>query len=429
LSAFYNTCVKIVIIGGGAAGFFGAITAAEANPSAQVLLLERNRNVLGKVRISGGGRCNVTHACYEPADLVKHYPRGALALRGPFTRFHPRDTVDWFESRGVKLKTEHDGRIFPITDDSATIVNCLMDAAKRAGVEIRTNVSITSVMPALSQPKGQASGFLITAKDHEAISCKRLLLATGSSAQGWQWAQAMGHTVVPPVPSLFTLEIKDDRLTGLAGISVEHATLQLDSASPVETRSIASLQQSGPVLITHWGLSGPAVLKLSAFGARALHDCNYDAGLTINWLPDLRPDDLIDQLHNLKAKRGGQKVNAHSPFGAIPQRLWESLCTAAGIFDEQRWAKLPKANLIALADELLRGRYRITGKGQFKEEFVTAGGVNLDEVNFKTMESRIVPGLHFAGEVLDIDGITGGFNFQSAWTTGWLAGGAMASVA
>lgn len=404
--------MKIVIIGGGAAGFFAAITAAEANRNAQVMVLERNRNVLGKVRISGGGRCNVTHACFEPAELVQHYPRGALALRGPLTRFGPRETIAWFESRGVKLKTERDGRIFPLTDDSATIVNCLIDAAKQAGIAIRTNIAISSVMR-------DASGFSIYIKDGDAVECDRLLLATGSGAQGWQWAQAMGHTIVPPVPSLFTFETNDDRLKGLAGISVERASLQLDESK---------LQQTGAVLITHWGLSGPATLKLSAFGARTLHDCNYHAGLTINWLSDLRPDDLTDLFHDLKTKRGGQKVNAHSPFGALPLRLWQSLCAAAGIFDEQRWAKLPKTILLALVDELLRGRYRISGKGQFKEEFVTAGGVQLDEVNFRTMESRIVPGLHFAGEILDIDGVTGGFNFQSAWTTGWLAGNAMSQI-
>ncbi len=418
LSPFYNTRVKIIVIGGGAAGFFGAITAAENNPSAQVTVLERNRHALGKVRISGGGRCNVTHACYEPAELVQHYPRGAQALRGPFTRFQPRDTVAWFESRGVKLKTERDGRIFPVTDDSATIVNCLIDAAKQAGVDIRTNISISHVR---SLAPGRS--FTVMMKDGEAIDCDRLLLATGSNAHGWQWAQDMGHTIVPPAPSLFSFEINDERLKGLAGISVEHATLRLTQGQLDEVK----LQQTGAVLITHWGLSGPAVLKLSAFGARVLHDCNYQAGLTVNWLPGLRHDDVIEQLHDLKAKHGGQKVNAHSPFGALPARLWQTLCHATGIFDEQRWAKLPKSNLIALAEELLRGRYRIAGKGQFKEEFVTAGGVDLDEVNFKTMESRIVPGLHFAGEVLDIDGVTGGFNFQSAWTTGWLAGRAMAA--
>lgn len=418
--------VNIIVIGGGAAGFFAAITAAEANPDAQVMVLERNRNVLGKVRISGGGRCNVTHACYEPAELVQHYPRGALALRGPFTRFQPLDTVSWFESRGVKLKTERDGRIFPISDDSATIVNCLTDAATHAGVVVQTNVAISNVMRHTS-----SKGFTVSLKDGEFVDCDRLLLATGSGAQGWQWAQAMGHTIVSPAPSLFTFEINDARLNGLAGVSVEQVTLRLAHHPLGVARGKlddAILQQTGAVLITHWGLSGPAVLKLSAFGARVLHECGYNAGLTATWLPDLRPDDLIDQLHDLKSKRGGQKVNAHSPFGALPLRLWQSLCAAAGILDEQRWAKLPKANLLALADELLRGKYRISGKGQFKEEFVTAGGVHLDEVNFKTMESRIVPGLRFAGEILNIDGVTGGFNFQSAWTTGWLAGGAMASV-
>ena len=410
--------VEIVVIGGGAAGFFAAITAAERNPAARVTVLERNRNVLGKVRISGGGRCNVTHACYEPAELVKNYPRGALALRGPLTRFGPREVIAWFEARGVQLKAERDGRIFPSTDNSATVVNCLLDAAKHAGVAVRTQAAITSVQLGLSMSKRNApsNGFVINMKAGEAIACDRLLLATGSSAQGWEWARVMGHTIVPPTPSLFTFEIDDARLAGLVGVSVERATLQLDEAA---------LQQTGAVLITHWGLSGPAALKLSAFGARCLHDCHYRASLTINWLPDQRQDNVIGQLHDLKAKRGGQKVGAHSPFGALPLRLWRSLCTAAGIFEEQRWAKLPKANLLALVDELQRGRYRIRGKGQFKEEFVTAGGVALDEVNFRTMESRIVPGLHFAGEILDIDGVTGGFNLQSAWTTGWLAGGAM----
>jgi predicted Rossmann fold flavoprotein len=413
--------VQVVVIGGGAAGFFGAITCAEANPAAQVTLLERNASVLGKVRISGGGRCNVTHACFDPAELVTHYPRGSLALRGPFTRFQPRDTVTWFESRGVQLKAERDGRIFPITDDSMTIVNCLIGAACEAGVRIQTKVAVSQVI-------SHESRFVIE-MNNERIECDRLLLATGSSATGWRWARALNHTITSPVPSLFTFKITDAgnqpdaRLDGLAGVSVENAIVRLDD---VETGRNASLQQIGAVLVTHWGLSGPAILKLSAFGARELHDCDYQAGLEINWLPDARLDDLIQQMTAFKRMRGGQRVNLHSPFGQIPQRLWQRLCQAAEIHDEQRWAKLPKTNLLKLADELHHGCYRITGKGQFKEEFVTCGGVDLDEVNFRTMESRIVPGLHFAGEILDIDGVTGGFNFQSAWTTGWLAGKAMA---
>jgi hypothetical protein len=410
--------MDVVVIGGGAAGFFGAITCAEANPRCKVTLLERNANVLGKVRISGGGRCNITHACYDPAELVKHYPRGSLALLGPFTRFQPRDTVAWFERRGVQLKTERDGRVFPASDDSATIVDCLIHAARDAGVHIRTKVETTHITH-------DASRFTIHLREGEAIICDQLLLATGSSAAGWRWAQALGHTVVPPVPSLFTFEIADAMLEGLAGISVANtaARLRLDS---VETRTGTSLQQTGAILITHWGLSGPAILKLSAWGARALHDCNYQAELEVNWLPGLHEEELMTQLTDHKRSRGGQLVVAHSPFGQVPQRLWQRLCQAAEIHDEQRWAKLPKANLLRLAQELQHGRFHISGKGQFKEEFVTCGGVDLDGVNFRTMESRRVAGLYFAGEILDIDGVTGGFNFQSAWTTGWLAGQAMA---
>jgi hypothetical protein len=412
--------VDVVVIGGGAAGFFGAIICAEANPRCKVTLLERNANVLGKVRISGGGRCNVTHACYDPAELIRHYPRGSLALRGPFTRFQPRDTVAWFERRGVRLKTERDGRIFPVSDDSATIVDCLIHAARDAGVQIRTKVETVRIVH-------EASRFTIHLRDGEVFTCDRLLLATGSSAAGWRWAHALGHTVVPPVPSLFTFEITDARLEGLAGISVEHAIARLDGAAMgVEARNGASLQQSGALLITHWGLSGPAILRLSAWGARLLHECNYQAGLEVNWLPRLREDECVSQLSDHKRSRGGQLIAAHSPFGQMPQRLWQRLCQAAEVHDQQRWAKLPKANLLRLAQELQRTRFHISGKGQFKEEFVTCGGVDLDEMNFRTMESRIVSGLYFAGEILDIDGVTGGFNFQSAWTTGWLAGQAMA---
>lgn len=427
--------VDVVVVGGGAAGYFAAIACAETNPTLRVLILERNANVLGKVRVSGGGRCNVTHACYDPAELVTFYPRGAQALRGPFSRFQPRDTVAWFESRGVPLKTERDGRIFPISDDSATIVHCLIAAARDAGVVLRSGVKISDVR--FQKPEaGTEVRFVVRLSNGTVIECRRLLLATGSGGAGWRWAQVMGHTIVPPVPSLFTFQIAngsgriDERLEGLAGVSVERATVQLVTEAGMPSLApLHTLRHTGPVLITHWGLSGPAVLKLSAFGARVLHECGYSATLELNWLPDLNADELLHQLNELKRTHGGQLVSTHAPFNALPQRLWKRLCAAAGIFDEQRWAKLPKANLLRLADELQRGRYRIDGKGEFKEEFVTCGGVDLDEVNFRTMESRIVPGLHFAGEILDIDGVTGGFNFQSAWTTGWLAGKAMAAPA
>lgn len=405
----------IVVIGGGAAGFFAALAAAELNPDARAVILERNRNVLAKVRISGGGRCNVTHACFDPAELVAHYPRGADALRGPFARFQPRDTIAWFEARGVQLKTEGDGRVFPVTDDSATIVECLVGGARRAGIEIRANLPIAAL-------RRVTDGFEIALADGAALTARRVLLATGSGPKGWQWARELGHTVVPPVPSLFTFEIgrtgdgPDPRLDGLAGVAVKAARIRLPGSDH---------QQAGPLLITHWGLSGPAALRLSAWAARELHECGYRAEIEISWLPESRDDQLRAALRDYKRSRGPQLVSAHSPFGALPHRLWRALAAAADVHDDQRWAKLPKANIEKLARELLHGRFIMTGKGEFKDEFVTCGGVALDEVDFRTMESKRVPGLHFAGEVLDIDGVTGGFNFQSAWTTGWLAGRAM----
>lgn len=399
---------QLLIIGGGAAGFFAAITAAETNPQHHVVLLEKTKHLLAKVRVSGGGRCNVTHACFDPARLAQSYPRGGAALRGPFTRFQPQDTVDWFAGRGVPLKTEADGRMFPVTDNSQTIMDCLIDSAKRAGVEIRTEVSLESAARSVS-------GFMFRLKNGESLRGDRLLLATGSNRQGYEWAANFGHTLVPPVPSLFTFNVDDARLAGLAGVSVAKTQLRL-----------GNLTQAGPTLITHWGLSGPAVLRLSAWGARILHECGYHAELKINWLPDFDESDSSKQLAAVKAEHPKRLILNNSPF-PLPQRLWERLAAAAGVAASQRWAALSKQQATQLVAELLRGSYQISGKGVFKEEFVTCGGVNLDEVNFKTMESRLCPGLFFAGEILDIDGVTGGFNFQSAWTTAWLAGQAMAS--
>ena len=404
----------VVIIGGGAAGFFAAIACANANQQVHVILLEHTARVLNKVRISGGGRCNVTHACFEPAQLVNHYPRGQRELLGPFHRFQPRNTVDWFEARDVSLKTEADGRIFPITDQSATIVDCLTREARHAGVEVRTNTSVSQLSRAQNQ-------FELQLKDGTTLMCDRLLLATGSGPHGYTWAREMGHTIVPPVPSLFTFNVKDERLEGLPGIAVEDALVKL-----MEPSGDATLQQRGPVLITHWGLSGPAVLKLSAWAARELHTANYTAPIEINWLPQLRDEDIIDRLTARKHEAGSRQIVSHSPFHEIPARLWKSFVHAAHIFDEQQWVKLPKANLLNLGAQLSHGRYAVRGKGQFKDEFVTCGGVKLSEINFKTMESRVCAGLFFAGEILDIDGVTGGFNFQNAWTTGWLAGQALA---
>jgi len=402
--------MRVVVIGGGAAGFFGAIACANANPLNQVTLLEASRQLLAKVRISGGGRCNVTHACFDPARLVQNYPRGGKALRGAFSRFQTRDTVDWFSAHDVKLKTEADGRMFPTTDNSATIVECLVAAAEAAGVEIRTGAAVTFVFR-------QASGFEIVVKSGD-LQCDRLLLATGSSQIGYQIAKTLGHQVEPPVPSLFTFNVLDNQLQELAGVSVESVQLRLLLGGKTK------LEQSGPLLITHWGLSGPAVLKLSAWGARLLHDCNYQATLLINWLPQLNPEVLRQKLLEVKSEWSRKAISTSCPM-ELPRRLWQYLVTRVGIETEDRWAGLSNKTLNQLVQELTQGCYLIQGKGAFKEEFVTCGGVSLKEVNFKTMESRLCPGLYFAGEILDIDGVTGGFNFQSAWTTAWLAGQAL----
>lgn len=417
--------LKIIVIGGGAAGFFGAVTCASAHPYAQVTLLEAGRQPLFKVRISGGGRCNVTHACFDPALLVQNYPRGSKALRGAFTRFHAKDTVAWFESQGVKLKTESDGRMFPVTDNSETIVNCLMNAAEDAGVRFRLGTPVKSIEPQHSRLTGEIEdrnptpwAFEVELKTGEILRCDRILLATGSNPQGYAIVQALGHKIESPVPSLFTFNIPDPRLQDLAGISVNNAHLRLPEAGKTLK------EQTGPLLITHWGLSGPAVLKLSAWGARFLHDHHYQTPLLVNWLPQYNEESLRQMLLAVKSQLPRRQVTTSCPV-PIPKRLWESLVASVGIGAEERWAEVSKKALNQLIQELIQGQYSIKGKGIFKEEFVTCGGVSLKEVDFKTMESRLVPGLYFAGEILDIDGVTGGFNFQSAWTTGWLAGQAM----
>lgn len=403
--------LKIVTIGGGAAGFFGAITCATAHPETEVTLLEAGPTFLSKVRLSGGGRCNVTHHCFEPAELVQYYPRGGKALRGAFTRFQPQDTVAWFQSQGVQLKTEADGRMFPVTDSSETIVNCLLDAAREAGVELRAKAAVTSVVK-------RDNNFEIALKSGEILNCNRVLIATGSNPLGYRWAQALGHQIESPVPSLFTFTIRDSRLQGLAGVSVDNVRIRLLGTGKTK------LEQTGALLITHWGLSGPAILKLSAWGARILHDNQYQMPLIINWLPEYNPETLRQFL--LKLKADNQKKNiASSPPLALAKRLWQSLTAAADIQPQTPWAELSKKGSDSLIQELIQGRYQIQGKGVFKEEFVTCGGVRLSKIDFKTMASKICPGLYFAGEILDIDGVTGGFNFQSAWTTAWLAGQAM----
>ncbi|MEM9265692.1 MAG: NAD(P)/FAD-dependent oxidoreductase [Cyanobacteria bacterium P01_F01_bin.13] len=403
------------IIGGGAAGFFGAIAAAQAAPEAIVTLYEAGPECLAKVRISGGGRCNVTHHCFDPAQLVQNYPRGGKALRGAFSRFQPQDTIAWYQQRGVKLKTEADGRMFPVTDSSATIIECLMRAALKAGVTIKTRSPVKQVSQIDSE-------FIIRLNDGE-VRCDRILLATGSSPQGHRIAKSLGHTIESPVPSLFTFTIKDPALRQLSGLSMNPAEVKLKLPGQKKP-----LTQMGPVLITHWGLSGPAVLKLSAWGARTLHAQGYKGTILINWLPQLSQDEVRVMLQTARQDGGKRAISNHNPTSA-PKRLWTYFVQRAQIAPNTQWTTLSNKAINKLTQELCQGEYFLQGKGVFKDEFVTCGGVRLKEINFKTMESRLCPGLFFAGEILDIDGITGGFNFQSAWTTGWLAGQSLIQAA
>ncbi len=406
---------QLIVVGAGAAGVFGAIAAAQANPALAITILEAGPAPLAKVSISGGGRCNVTHACFDPALLVTHYPRGARELRGAFSRFQPRDTLAWFEQRGVGLKTEPDGRIFPRSDDSATIIDCLLGEVARLGIALHRRQAVVQVVR-------QGQGFGVTTRGGQRWSGDRLLLATGSSGIGYRLAQALGHTLVPPVPSLFTFTIADPQLRCLAGISLPtvHLKLVLESAPPLE--------QTGALLITHWGMSGPAVLKLSAFGAMPLHRQGYRASLVVNWLPNNPPEQWRQTL--LAFKNGqGKRTLVSTPPCPLPRRLWQYLAQhRAGLPADLTWASLSKPQLNQLLTCLTADNYTIAGKGTFKEEFVTCGGIDLREVNFQTLESRLCPGLYLAGELLNIDGITGGFNFQNAWTTGWLAGQGMAGI-
>ena len=432
----------LIIVGGGPAGFFAALAcAAGASPTSpfKILILEKANRPLGKVLVSGGGRCNLTHACYDPAQLVTYYPRGGVALRGAFTRFQPADTMAWFEQRGVRLKTEADGRVFPVSDQAQTVVDCLLEAAAQAGILLRTRASVAAVSAVpVAVLGGESSAnplpirlpkhFTLTlAGSSETFTARCVLLATGGESGSLALAQGLGHTLAPPVPSLFTFTVHDARLQGLAGVAVDPVGLALlaEDGSPLRG---AGMRQLGPLLVTHWGLSGPAVLRLSAWGARELHGCAYQAGLRINWLGEMRQEQALDALRAYKESHARQKPAVHAPFDCLPQRLWARLVGAAPFSPEQNWGDLSKAAMQALAGELTAGRYAIQGKGPFKEEFVTCGGVRLEEVDFKTMESRRLPGLYFAGEALDVDGLTGGFNFQNAWTTGWIAGTAAAAA-
>jgi predicted Rossmann fold flavoprotein len=402
---------RIAIVGGGAAGFFAAIAGAEANSANEVSIYERGPEFLTKVRISGGGRCNVTHACFDARTMSERYPRGERALISPLHRFSASDTIAWFESRGVKLKTEEDGRIFPVTDSSQTVIDCLVDAAKASGVRLFTRKGVESV-------RKNAAGFELKFSSGGTTSCDRVLLATGGTRSniGADIARSLGHTLLPAVPSLFSFHVAEKWLRSLPGISVADVEASVPGTP---------LRERGPLLITHNGVSGPAILRLSAWGARILNERHYAFRLRLNWAPALSEQKLLQNFRSLRESHPNRRV-ANSPIADLPARLWEQLVIAAEINRETCWTALSRENANRLAAQILRTELTVEGKSLNKEEFVTCGGVKLNEVDFKTMQSRIVPGLYFAGEVLDIDGITGGFNFQAAWATGWIAGNAMA---
>ena len=397
---------QIIVIGGGAAGFFSAIRIAERHPTLAVTILERGRSVLEKVRISGGGRCNVTHACWEPRELVKHYPRGGTELLGPFSKFACGDSMAWFADRGVALKIEDDGRVFPESDSSQTIIDCLWGRAKALNIRVLTGQRVTDITAPACPPdpwKIEVGA--------EYLYADRLVVTTGSNPTVWKLLGKLGHRIVPPVPSLFALNIRDPRLRGLAGISLPWVSLSI-AGYP--------LLADGPLLITHRGLSGPAVLRLSAWGARDLHPRAYTFELTVNYL-GRRREEVDVELRTLRGEAAKRRVGKRAAFD-LPLRLWQSLVAAAGIGSGARWAELTNASIAGLASQLTQGSYPVTGKATNKEEFTTAGGVDLREVDFRNFRSKRYPSLQFAGEVLDIDAITGGFNFQAAWTGGYLIG-------
>ena len=396
-----NTHYDILVIGGGAAGFFTAINAAEMNPSKRIGLLERGKDVLTKVKISGGGRCNVTHAQYDPRELSKNYPRGEKELLGPFHSFMTGDTVAWFESKGVELKTESDGRMFPVSDNSQTIIDCFLAETKRLSIDVLLRYSVKSV-----SKSDEVWSIETTARVLEADV---LVVATGSNPKIWKLMEQLGHTIVPPVPSLFTFNIKDSRILDLPGVSTPASIKVLNEKGKVE------LESEGPLLITHWGMSGPAILKLSAWGARILALRAYRFTIIVNWLPELSEDEVLEALVVNKGEFSKQTILKYARFG-LPKRLWRNVVKAVGIDASETWADISKRKLQNLAQQLTASYFEVNGKSTFKEEFVTSGGVDLKEVNFKTFESKKCTGLYFAGEVLNIDAITGGFNFQNAWT-------------
>jgi len=397
---------KIVVIGGGAAGFFAALSAKIHYPENEVIIYEKLNKVLSKVKISGGGRCNVTHACFDNKELASKYPRGENYLRKAFEQFNANDTIEWFKKRGILLKTYPDGCIFPQSNDSQTIIDCFLGDAKRLGVKVMMNQSIQKIS------KSKAGFELITQTSK--INADKVIITTGGQPKksGMLWLEDLGHSIIEPVPSLFTFNMPGNSISTLMGNVVEKATVKVEGTK---------LIGKGPLLITHWGMSGPAILLLSAWGARILNEKNYQFAILVNWLDEMKDLTLREMMSEIMKDHGGKMIGNLNPF-PVTNRMWHYLLGKSEIHLETRWKDLGKKNVNKLVNTLLNDRYQVSGKTTFKEEFVTAGGVLLSEIDFKTMESKILPGLHFAGEILDIDGITGGFNFQAAWTTGFIAG-------
>ncbi|MBX9852766.1 MAG: NAD(P)/FAD-dependent oxidoreductase [Cytophagaceae bacterium] len=402
--------MKVGIIGGGAAGFFAAINCAEANKEAEITILEKSSKLLSKVKVSGGGRCNVTHACFNNNELIKNYPRGAKELKNAFSVFSTQHTTEWFKQKGVQLKTEEDGRIFPVSNNSQTIIDCFLHEAEKNKIKILLNSPVLRI-------KKENDKFILYVSDKELLFDKVLIAAGGySKADSYDWIKGFDHEIISPVPSLFTFNIPQSKFEGLQGIAIEKGSVKILGSKA---------EQSGPVLITHWGLSGPCILRLSAWEARAFHSSNYHFKAFINWIPEFNEEKLREVFIKYKSEHP-KKFVVSNPLFNLPRRLWERITEIATIEYGIKWGDMPNKKINKLLEELIRNSIEVKGKTTFKEEFVTCGGVSLKDVDFSTMESKKCKGLYFAGEILDIDGITGGFNFQAAWTTGYIAGKAMA---
>lgn len=425
----------VIVVGGGAAGFYGAIQIAAANRNLKVAILERGKQVLSKVRVSGGGRCNVTHAEFDPGALTKNYPRGEKELLGPFHTHCTGDVVAFFEDRNVPLKIESDGRMFPVSDTSASIIDCFLNETKNLGIQLLKNSPVTDLKPLNNEEAGNEGGWRVFSAKKEYVA-KKLLLTTGSNQKIWNMLSRLGHNIITPVPSLFTFNIKDPRITGIQGVS-SHAAVEVvprklaGKEISISLRSNAAkrkaLTSEGPLLITHWGMSGPAILKLSAWGARDLNAYEYKFKIRVNWLPDYHRDGVLSHLQEIKAVEP-KKTILRTKAVEIPRRLWINLVQASGISRDMQWAAASAKDLERLTEQLTQSIFTVEGKSTFKEEFVTAGGVDLKEVNFKTFESKKHPHLYFAGEITNVDAITGGFNFQNAWTGAYIAAQAIASA-